>query len=111
MATYTSIDEVIASYPERFQPSAAEGVDGIVQLNLTGEGGGHYYMVIQDQTLDIEEGEHPDPTVGVTTSAEDWLKINNGQTNAMALLMQGKLKISGSLPMATKFQSLFRTAS
>jgi putative sterol carrier protein len=66
-------------------------------------------MVIDDQTLNIEEGEHDDPTVAVTTSADDWLKINNGQTNAMALMMQGKLKVSGSLPMATKFQSMFRS--
>jgi putative sterol carrier protein len=109
MATYETIDDVIESYPDRFQPDQAEGVEGIVQLNLTGEGGGHYYMLIEDQTLDIEEGEHDDPTVAVTTSADDWLKINNGQTNAMALMMQGKLKVSGSLPMATKFQSIFRS--
>ncbi len=107
MAKFESIPEVIQSYQERFQPDQASGVDGIVQLNLTGEGGGPYYMIIKDQQLEVVEGEHDDPTVTVTTSAEDWLKINNGESNPMALMMQGKLKVKGSLPMATKFQGMF----
>lgn len=108
MATYTSIPEVIESYRARFLPDEAAGFDGVVQLNLTGEGGGNYYMTIQNQQFDITEGEHDDPSVSVTTSAADWLAVNNGAANPMMLMMQGKLKLKGSLPMATKFQSLFR---
>lgn len=109
MPRYQSIPEVMASYPARFQPAQAAGVDGVVQLNLTGEGGGPYYMLIKDGTLDVQEGTHPDPTVTVTTPAAEWLKVNNGEANPMMLMMGGKLKISGSLPMATKFQSMFRS--
>ncbi|MDX1548431.1 MAG: SCP2 sterol-binding domain-containing protein [Rhodothermales bacterium] len=110
MPTYTSIADVMASYPDRFIPSAAAGVDGVVQLDLTGEGGGQYQLIIRDQTLRIEEGPHADPTVTVTVDADDWLKVNNGEANAMALLMQGRLKVKGSLPMATKFQTMFQRA-
>lgn len=109
MPQYNSIPEVLESYKERFLPDQAAGVEGVVQLNLTGEGGGAYYMVIKDGTLEIKEGTHENPTVTVTTSAENWLKINNGKANPMSLMMLGKLKVSGSLPMAMKFQSLFRT--
>lgn len=108
MATYSSIPEVIESYENRFLPEQAVGVDGVVQLNFTGDGGGSYYMVIKEQHLTVKEGEHHEPTVTVTASAEDWLKVNNGEANPMALMMQGKLKVSGSLPMATKFQTMFR---
>ncbi len=108
MARFTSIAEVMDSYRERFLPDEAAGVDGIVQLNLTGDGGGHYHMVIKEQTLDLLDGQHGSPTVSVTVAAVDWLKVNNGEANAMMLMMQGKLQISGSLPMATKFQALFR---
>lgn len=107
---YTSTSEVIKSYEERFIPEEAAGVDGVVQLNLTGEGGGSYVLVIKDQTLTIEEGKHDEPTVTVTASADDWLKVNNQETNPMALMMAGKLKLSGSLPLATKFQGMFRRA-
>ena len=111
MATYTSIREVLDSYEHRFIPDAAAGITGVVLLDLTGEGGGQYQLIIDNQTLDIKEGPAEDPTVTVTTSAEDWLKVNNGEANAMALMMQGKLKIKGSLALATKFQNLFQRAA
>ena len=76
-------------------------------MELTGEGGGSYYMVVQDQEMEIHEGTHESPTVTVKTSADNWLKINNGDASAMSLMMFGKLKVKGSLPLATKFQTLF----
>ena len=111
MPRFHTIPEVIDSYKDRFKPSEAAGVDGVVQLVFTGEGGGAYQMIIKNQELTIEEGQHEDPTVTVTASAEDWLKVNNGEVNPMGLLMQGKLKVKGSLPMATKFQSMFQRGS
>lgn len=107
MASPETIPELIALYPEYFQPSEAEGVDGIVQLDLDGERGGQYYLVIEDQTLDIHEGTHGDPTVTIRTTAQRWLRINRGEASPMTMMMMGKLKIDGSLSMATKFQSMF----
>lgn len=103
-----SVPELIERYPDHFQPQEAEGVDGVIQLRLSGEGGGHYYLQVKDQALTIEEGEHPDPDTTIKTSAETWLAINNGDANPMAMMMQGKAKVEGSLPMAMKMQSLFK---
>ncbi len=111
MPPYASIPDVIDSYRERFLPDEAAGVDGVVQLNFTGDGGGAYHLVIREQKLELVEGLHEAPTVAVTVAASDWLRVNNGETNAMALMMQGRLKVNGSLPMATRFQSLFRRAT
>ena len=107
MASPKTIPELIDLYPEYFQPSEAEGVEGIVQLDLDGDGGGQYYLVIEDQTLDIHEGVHDDPTVTIHTTAERWLKINRGEANPMTMMMMGQLTVDGSVPMATKFQSMF----
>jgi putative sterol carrier protein len=107
MAVPETIDELIDLYPEYFQPNEADGVDGVVQLDLDGDGGGAYYLVIEDQTLDIHEGTHDDPTVTIRTTAERWLKINRGEASPMTLMMMGQLTVDGSLAMATKFQSLF----
>lgn len=110
MEHYTSIDEVIASYPSRFKPEEAKGTEGVVQLNLKGEGGGQYYLVIENQTLSVEKGAHDDPTMTATAEAHDWLRLNNGEVSPMTLLMQGRLKFNGSLPLALKFRSMFETA-
>ncbi len=111
MADFSSIDEVMASYPGRFYPEKAKGVDGAIQFVFTGEGGGEYHLLIRDQELDVVSGEHPKPAVTVTVRAEDWLKVNNGDVGPMALLMQGKLKVKGSLGMAAKFQTMFQPGS
>lgn len=107
MAAPQTLSELIALYPEYFQPREAEGVDGVVQLDLDGANGGQYVLEIHDQTLDIREGTHDDPTVTIRTTADRWLKINRGEANPMTMMMMGKLKIDGSLSMATKFQSMF----
>lgn len=107
MAAPQSIPELLNRYPDYFNPQAAEGVDGVVQLDLEGEGGGQYVLTIRDQELDIQEGTHEDPTVTIRTTAERWLKVNRGEASPMTLMMTGRLSIDGSLSMATKFQSLF----
>jgi len=50
---------------------------------------------------------HDDPTVTIRTTAERWLKINRGEASPMTMMMMGQLTVDGSVPMATKFQSMF----
>ena len=107
MAHPETFSELLDLYPDYFETLEAAGVDGVVQLDLKGEGGGRYYLVIEDQSLDIYEGQYDDPTVTIRTTAERWLKINRGEASAMTMMMMGKLEIDGSLSMATKFQSMF----
>lgn len=101
----------MASYHDRFYAEKARGVDGVIQFIFTGDRGGEYHMWIHDGQLDIEEGHHPEPSVTVTAPAEDWVGVNNGETSPMGLLMQGKLKVKGSLATATKLQTLFKPGS
>ncbi|ARA93409.1 MAG: sterol-binding protein [Bacteroidetes bacterium] len=108
MPRLQTIPELLAFYQERFIPERAEGIDGVVVLDLSGEGGGTYSLIIQNQTLTIEEGARPDPTVTVRASAADWLAIHNGEINPMMAMMQGKVKIKGSMAVATRFQGMFR---
>lgn len=107
MARYSSIDEVIASYPQRFTPEKAEGVDDVVQMNLSGDGGGQYILHVHDQQVDISEGVAENPTLTLDAPADVWLSVENGQTNPMMAMMTGKVKLRGSVPFATKFMGMF----
>lgn len=107
MAEFSNLDELVAVYPKYFNPAAAEGMDAIVQLDISGDKGGQYFIQIADQEIDVQEGMHDDPSVTVKTAAEHWLGIHRGDANPMSLMMTGKLKISGSMGVATKFQNLF----
>ena len=48
-----------------------------------------------------------DPTLTLTADADDWLAVENGELNPMLAMMQGKVKLKGSIPFATKFMTLF----
>ena len=64
MPRYSTIDEVLASYPERFRADKAEGVDATVQMNLTGEGGRDILMRVHDGRLEVEDNATvEDPTL------------------------------------------------
>ena len=108
MPRYNSIDEVLASYPERFNPEKAEGVDSTVQMRFTGEHARDVAIHVHDGQLDVNQGETlADPTLTLTADADDWLAVENGTLNPMLAMMQGKVKLKGSIPFATKFMSLF----
>lgn len=107
MASFDNVGDLIRSYPDHFNPDAARGLDGVVQLDLDGDDGGQYVLHIQDQELTVEEGTHDDPTVTISTTAQDWLDVSQGEVNPMSLMMRGKLTVSGSMSLATKFRDLF----
>ena len=108
MPRYANLDEVMASYSERFRPDKAEGVDASVQMNLTGDHARQVVLRVQNQEMSIEEGVTAEnPTLSVTADADDWLAVENGQLNPMMAMMQGKVKLKGSMPFAMKFLALF----
>jgi putative sterol carrier protein len=92
----------------RFDPSKAQGVDAEVQLNLSGEGGGNYYIVIRDGKAGLAQGASTKPTATVDVSAADWIGIGTGKLDPMMAFMTGKIKVSGDIGFMMKFQSMFQ---
>ncbi|GIV60611.1 SCP2 sterol-binding domain-containing protein [Rhodocaloribacter litoris] len=104
-----TLQDLFEAYKANFVPARAEGIEATFQLHLSGEGGGDYVLRVQDQELTIEEGVAENPTTTLKSSVEDWINLSLGKANPMTLMMTGRLKVSGSIPMATRFQSMFRT--
>ena len=108
MARYDSFDEVLASYPSRFNSDKAQNMDDKVYMNLTGDNARDVTLYVHNGELDILDNEVPeDPTLRLTATTEDWVAIENGDLNPMMAMMQGKVKMKGSVPFATKFMGLF----
>ena len=107
MARYSTIDEVLASYPDRFRADKAEDVDAVVYMNLTGDNARDVLLTVKDQTLAIEDGSVDDATLTLVADAENWLAIENGELKPMMAMMQGKLKLKGKPAFAMKFMALF----
>lgn len=109
MARYASIQEVIASYPSRFNADKAQSLDDTVYMNLTGANARSVVLHVHNGQLDVVEGATPpeDPSLTLTADAEDWLAIENGQLNPMTAMMTGKVKMKGNPAFAMKFMGLF----
>jgi len=107
MVTKEDISNSLQAMQNRFQGQRAGSMNAVVQLNITGEGGGHWYLTVKDQALQITEGQHDRPTATVVTSADDWLKLVNRQAWGESLYNMGRLQVYGDLYLAERLQYLF----
>jgi putative sterol carrier protein len=90
----------------KFDPKKVEGIDAVVQFDLSGENGGQYWLRISDGKLDSGEGQGENPKVTLKATADDWTAVTNGTLNPMQAFMSGKIKIQGDMGLALKLQPL-----
>jgi putative sterol carrier protein len=107
MPRVNSVQEVFNAMPSRFLPDQAGDMRATIQFDLTGEGGGQWYVTIADRVLDVHTGLAQAASLTLTTSATDYLSIINGELKPMAAFMQGKIRVKGEMPLLMKMQSLF----
>ena len=88
-------------------PAKAKGVNAVVQLNATGEGGGQYAVALADEKANFTEGAAENPNVTIEVKADDWVKIMSGEMDPTMAFMMGKLKITGDLGLMMRFQQIF----
>ncbi len=108
MPKFTSIQELIPLLPDHFVPEAAKGINATIQLELTGEGGGLWNLVIANETFKINEGQAANPNTTLKMAASDYLSLINGEANPMQLFMQGKVKVGGDMSLVMKLQSMLK---
>jgi putative sterol carrier protein len=99
--------EAFAQMPTIFNKEAAKGLDAVYQFDLSGDGGGKWYVTIKNETCDVKEGSHPSPNITITMAGQDYLDMASGKANGQMLFMSGKLRIAGDLGLAMRMQSIF----
>ena len=105
----TSCKQVFEQMPSRFKKDAAQGLKAAYQFDLSGEGGGIWQVSIDNNKCDIKEGAHPSPNTTISMAARDYLDMVAGKLNPMVAFSSGKLRISGDIGLAVRFQGLFET--
>ncbi|MBZ0283292.1 MAG: SCP2 sterol-binding domain-containing protein [Anaerolineae bacterium] len=107
MPTSQEIAEIFPTMASRFVPSKAEGLNAVIQFNLSGDNGGLYWLSIADGVCVSGQGQAENPKMTLKANADDWYAVSAGQLNAMQAFMSGKIKIEGDMGMAMKLQTLF----
>jgi len=104
---FTNVKDVFDGMPSVFNAGAAAGLNVVFQYDVTGEGGGKWYVEVKEGTCNVAEGAHASPSVTLTMTAETWLAIVNKELNGMQAFMSGKLKASGDIMLAQRINQLF----
>ena len=103
-----NVADIQQAMVDGFQPDKAEGVDAVIQFDLSGDDGGQFYLVVKDQTVAAHEGQAENPKMTLKSTTEDYYNVATGKTNAMQAFMSGKIKISGDMGLAMKMQQMFK---
>jgi putative sterol carrier protein len=102
-----SASEYFAAMPAHFQPDRAATLRATYQFDLSGEGGGKWFVQIRDGALEVGQGEKPAPDVTIRASAKDYVAIAEGRMSPVLALATRKFKIGGSMGLAMKLQTVF----
>jgi putative sterol carrier protein len=92
--------------PATFDPEKAEGIEVIFQVNITGKEAQDWHVIIKDKQIDINEGVHDNPTVGIEVKDKTWIKLINGKTTGERAFLAGKLKVKGEVQDALALKQL-----
>lgn len=103
-----TISSLMDKLPDFFLPEKAQGVDAVIQFDLSGEHGGQWFITIKEGTLKVDEGKAESPKLTIAADAKDMFDIFTGKLNAMAAFSGGKLKLSGDLGLSMKLMNFFK---
>jgi len=103
-----TISSLMDKLPDFFLPEKAQGVDAVIQFDLSGEHGGQWFITIKEGTLKVDEGKAESPKLTIAATAQDMFDIFTGKLNAMAAFSGGKLKLSGDLGLSMKLMNFFK---
>src|ERR1051326_6817061 len=108
MTRVTSVKEVFEAIDGRELPEEAGNLQVTIQFDLSGEGGGQWYVTVANRRGTVAQGGTPNPNVTFSSSVNDYLAIINGDLNPVSAFMQGKVRVQGDMALVMKMQSLFK---
>lgn len=77
-----------------------------VQVNITGEGEGAFYIELKDGEVYIEPYEYYDRDCKFIVSGDNFIKICEGSLGAVKAFTVGKLKVEGNIDKALEFSKI-----
>lgn len=101
-------EEIVEKVRERLKNVDMEKAPDFlaIQVNITGEGEGAFYVEIKDGKLSVEPYEYYDRQAKITMKSKNFLSLMEGKLDPVAAFTLGKLKIDGSVEKVIEFGKL-----
>lgn len=91
------VEEELKSNPAKYS-----GKNFRCQFDISGENGGKWYILIDENKKEVAKGTLKDPICNVIMKESDFIKLVHGELNAPMALLTGKIKIKGDMNHAIK---------
>jgi putative sterol carrier protein len=99
--------QVFDAMPPAFQRDKAGPVELALNFSVGGEGGGEWWLQIEDGECRVAAGQLRNPTATIRMSAEDLVAVFGGSLNAVAAYMSGRVKVTGDVTAIMNVLSFF----
>lgn len=106
MASREEVAQVFPTIVERFDPKKAAGLNVAIQFDLSGDNGGLYWLLIENDKAETGEGKLENAKMTLKASGDDFYNMLKGTINPMQAFMTGKIKIQGDTSLALKLMPL-----
>ncbi|MGN0633755.1 MAG: SCP2 sterol-binding domain-containing protein [Oscillospiraceae bacterium] len=94
--------------------SAKVDINGVgflaVQVNITGDNGGVFYIEIKNGRISVEPYDYIDRSCGITMNMDNFNKLIDGKLDPVAAFTLGKLKVDGDIGKALEFANVVKSA-
>jgi putative sterol carrier protein len=92
--------------PRGFRPDRAGALRTVYQFQV-GDGGGTWTVAIGNLVCTVSEGQTASPVAIIQISGSDFIKLAQGQLNAVQAYQQGRIKVTGDVNLAAKISDIF----
>jgi putative sterol carrier protein len=102
-------DTVIANVRKLAEKADVSNVDFLaVQINLTDQDPGVFYVEVKDHKINVEPYEYNDRNCAISIKSDDFNKLINGKLDPVVAFTVGKLKVDGDVGKALEFSKLLK---
>jgi putative sterol carrier protein len=106
-----TLRQTLEGMPLTFNIQAADGLEAIIQFDVSGSEPGIYHLEIANGRCTFHEGVAASPTMTILTPSEVWLKISRGEMTGYDALMQELYTATGEITLLMKMDGLFGKVS
>ncbi|MBR3421838.1 MAG: SCP2 sterol-binding domain-containing protein [Ruminococcus sp.] len=102
-------EELLAKVRKMAEGKDVSGTDFLaVQVNITGDNSGVFYVEVKDGNVRIEPYEYNDRNCDITMSMDNFNKLIDGKLDPVMAFTLGKLKVGGDIGKALEFAKLVK---
>jgi putative sterol carrier protein len=104
-----TFDELVTKVRTKASEVDASNRDFLaVQINITGNNPGVFYVEVKDGRINVEPYEYIDRNCAITINMTNFNKLIDGKLDPVLAFTTGKLKVDGDAGKALEFSKLLK---